>query len=101
MTSRQAKIQEDTNFRIMRILLGNPDLIQRELAYKLGMSVGGAEILPQRPNRQGLCEDGEFFHKQEKVQVWLPSHPPGHCQKGGADERFPEAKDGRVRDTED
>ena len=41
MTSRQAKIQEDTHFRIMRILQDNPDLTQRELADKLGMSVGG------------------------------------------------------------
>ncbi len=39
MTSRQAKIQEDTHFRIMRILQENPDLTQRELADKLGMSV--------------------------------------------------------------
>ena len=39
MTSRQAKIQEDTHFRIMRILQDNPDLTQRELADKLGMSV--------------------------------------------------------------
>ena len=38
MTSRQAKIQEDTHFRIMRILQDNPDLTQRELADKLGMS---------------------------------------------------------------
>ena len=41
MTSRQAKIQEDTHFRIMRILQDTPDLTQRELADKLGMSVGG------------------------------------------------------------
>ena len=32
MTSRQAKILEDTHFRIMRILQENPDLTQRELA---------------------------------------------------------------------
>ena len=41
MTSRQAQIQEDTHFWIMRILQENPDLTQRELAEKLGMSVGG------------------------------------------------------------
>jgi hypothetical protein len=34
MTSRQAKIQEDTHFRIMRILQDNPDLTQRELTDK-------------------------------------------------------------------
>ena len=32
MTSRQAKLQEDTYFRVMRILQENPDLTQRELA---------------------------------------------------------------------
>lgn len=41
MTSRQAQIQEDTHFRIMRILQENPDLTQRELAEKLGISLGG------------------------------------------------------------
>jgi predicted transcriptional regulator len=41
MTSRQAQIQEDTYFRVMRTLQENPDLTQRELAEKLGVSVGG------------------------------------------------------------
>jgi transcriptional regulator with XRE-family HTH domain len=45
MTSRQAQIQEDTHFRIMRILQENPDLTQRELAERLGMSVGGLNLL--------------------------------------------------------
>ncbi len=41
MTSRQARIQEDTHFRIMRILQDNPDLTQRDLAIKFNMSLGG------------------------------------------------------------
>jgi EPS-associated MarR family transcriptional regulator len=41
MISRQAKIQEDTIYQVMRILETNPDLTQRELAEKLGLSVGG------------------------------------------------------------
>ena len=41
MTTRQAKLQEDTNFRVMHILQENPDLTQRELADKVGISVGG------------------------------------------------------------
>ena len=41
MTSRQAKIQGDKHFRTIRILQENPDLTQRELSDKLGMSVGG------------------------------------------------------------
>jgi hypothetical protein len=45
MTSRQVKIQENSHFRIMRILQENPDLTQREQAEKLGMSVGGQPLL--------------------------------------------------------
>ncbi len=41
MTSRQAKLQEDTNFRVLRLLQENLDLTQRELADQLGVSVGG------------------------------------------------------------
>ena len=36
MSSRQANLQEDTYFRVMRILQDNPDLTQPELAKKLG-----------------------------------------------------------------
>ena len=39
--SRQSKIQEDTYFRIMRLLEENPEMSQRDLAAKLGMSLGG------------------------------------------------------------
>jgi EPS-associated MarR family transcriptional regulator len=41
MPSRRANIQEDTYFRIMRILQANPDFTQRELAAQLGMSASG------------------------------------------------------------
>lgn len=40
MISRQAKIQEDTYYRLMRLLEENPDLTQRELAAQLGLSTG-------------------------------------------------------------
>lgn len=34
-------MQEETHLRIMRFLQENPDMTQRELAAKLGISVGG------------------------------------------------------------
>lgn len=42
MTSKQAQAhaQEDTYFGVLRLLKENPDLTQRELAEKLGVSVG-------------------------------------------------------------
>jgi hypothetical protein len=38
MPSRQAKLQQDTYFRVMRILQENPDLTQRELAEKAAIT---------------------------------------------------------------
>jgi hypothetical protein len=46
MPSRQAQLQEDTAYRVMRLLEHNPDLTQRELAQHLGVgvSVGGLNL---------------------------------------------------------
>jgi DNA-binding MarR family transcriptional regulator len=60
MTSRQAKIQEDTHFRIMRILQENPDLTQRELAEMLGMSVGGLNYCLNALIDKGFVKMGNF-----------------------------------------
>ncbi len=41
MPSRQAQLQEDTIFRVLRLLQDKPDVTQRQLAAHLGMSLGG------------------------------------------------------------
>ncbi len=56
MTSRQAKLQEDTYFRVMRILQENPDLTQRELAEKLGISIGGLNYCLKALMKKGLVK---------------------------------------------
>jgi predicted transcriptional regulator len=38
--SRQSQIQEDTYFRLLRLIEENPNLSQREIAQKLGLSLG-------------------------------------------------------------
>ena len=64
MTSRQANIQEDTHFRIMRILQENPDLTQRELAEKLGMSVGGLNYCLNALIDKGLVKMQNFSNSK-------------------------------------
>jgi EPS-associated MarR family transcriptional regulator len=66
MTSRQAKIQEDTHFRVMRILQENPDLTQLELADKLGMSVGGLNYCLSALVDKGFVKMGNF-HKSKNM----------------------------------
>jgi EPS-associated MarR family transcriptional regulator len=75
MTSRQAKIQEDTYFRIMRILQENPDLTQRELAEKLGISVGGLNYCLNALIKKGLVKMQNFSSSKNKFKyVYLLTH---------------------------
>ena len=76
MTSRQAKIQEDTNYRVMRLLEENPDLTQRELAEKLGVSVGGLNYCLKALTEKGLVKMQNFANSKNKfgyVYVLTPS----------------------------
>ena len=41
MTSRRSRLQEDTYFRVLRILQDRPDITQREIAKLLGISTSG------------------------------------------------------------
>jgi EPS-associated MarR family transcriptional regulator len=41
LASRRSKLQEDTYFRVLRILEERPDITQREIAQKLGLSTSG------------------------------------------------------------
>jgi len=66
MTSRQAKLQEDTYFRVMRILQDNPDLTQRELAEKLGISVGGLNYCLKALMKKGLVKMKNFANSKNK-----------------------------------
>lgn len=76
MTSRQAKIQEDTSYRVMRLLEENPDLTQRELAEQLGVSVGGLNYCLKALMEKGLVKMQNFANSKNKfgyVYVLTPS----------------------------
>ena len=81
MTSRQAKIQEDTHFRIMRILQENPDLTQRELADKLSMSVGGLNYCLNALIDKGLVKMGNFQKSKNKFKYVYLLTPQGVAEK--------------------
>lgn len=70
MTSRQAKIQEDTHFRIVRILQYNPDLARRELADKLDITAGGMSYWLNALIDKGFVMLGNF-HKNKFEYIYL------------------------------
>ena len=88
MTSRQAKIQEDTQFRIMLILQENPDLTQRELAEKLGMSVGGLNYCLNALIDKGLVKMQNFSNSKNKFKYVYLLTPIGIAEKVALTTRF-------------
>jgi EPS-associated MarR family transcriptional regulator len=81
MTSRQAKIQEDTNYRVMRLLEENPDLTQRELAEKLGVSVGGLNYCLKALTEKGLVKMQNFANSKNKFGYVYVLTPRGIAEK--------------------
>jgi EPS-associated MarR family transcriptional regulator len=88
MTSRQAKIQKDTDFRIMRILQENPDLTQRELADQLGMSVGGLNYCLKALIDKGFVKMQNFQNSKNKFKYVYLLTPQGITEKVTLTSRF-------------
>jgi EPS-associated MarR family transcriptional regulator len=92
MTSRQAQIQEDTYFRVMRILQDNPDLTQRELAEKLGVSVGGLNYCLKALMDKGWVKMQNFQNSKNKFKYVYLLTPQGIAEKVALTSRFLERK---------
>ena len=88
MTSRQAKTQEDTHFRIMRILQENPDLTQRELAENLGMSLGGLNYCLNALIDKGFVKMQNFSNSKSKFKYVYLLTPMGIAEKVALTTRF-------------
>lgn len=88
MPSRQAKLQEDTYFRVMRILQDNPDLTQRELAEKLGISVGGLNYCLKALTEKGLVKMKNFASSKNKFGYVYVLTPSGIAEKTDVTHRF-------------
>jgi EPS-associated MarR family transcriptional regulator len=88
MTNRQAKIQEDTYYRVMRILQENPDMTQRELAEKLSMSLGGLNYCLKALMSKGFVKLGNFQNSKNKFKYVYILTPAGIVQKMAMTGRF-------------
>ena len=88
MTSRQTQIQDDTHFRIMRILQENPDLTQRELADQLGMSVSGLNYCLKALIDKGFVKMQNFQNSKNKFKYVYLLTPMGIAEKLALTSRF-------------
>lgn len=88
MSFRKNYLQEDTRFRVLRLLEANPDISQRELADAVGISVGGAHYVLKALIEKGLVKLGNFGGSQDKRRYAYILTPRGAAEKASITARF-------------
>jgi EPS-associated MarR family transcriptional regulator len=91
MTLR-TQLQEDTTYRVLRMLQANPDLTQREIAQQLGMSTSGLNYCLKALIAKGLVKVGNFSQSKNKFGYIYVLTPQGIAQKALLTGRFLQRK---------
>lgn len=88
MTSKRTKPQEDTHFRVLRLLQENPEMSQRDLAAAVGVSVGGIHYVLNALIDKGLVKLGNFTASEDKRRYAYILTPKGIAQKAALTRAF-------------
>lgn len=88
MKSRKADLQEDTHFWVMRLLQENPTITQRELADKLGISLGGTNYCLKALVEKGWIKVQNFSRSANKLSYAYLLTSKGVKEKTSLTSRF-------------
>ena len=92
MTARRSQLQEDTPFRVMRLLQENPDLTQRELADRLGLSLGALNYCLRALVEKGMVKMQNFSGSKNKFGYVYVLTPTGLAERARLTQRFLQRK---------
>jgi EPS-associated MarR family transcriptional regulator len=92
MTSRRTQLQEDTYFRVLRMLQDNPDLTQREIAQQLGVSTSGLNYCLNALIDKGWVKVQNFSQSKNKFGYIYVLTPQGILEKVALTSRFLQRK---------
>jgi EPS-associated MarR family transcriptional regulator len=88
LAGQRSKIQEDAQFRVLRLLHDNPRMSQRELAAAIGNSNGSAHYLLSALLASGLIKVDNFSAAEDKRRYAYILTPQGIAEKAAATSRF-------------
>ena len=88
MTSRRSQFQEDTYFRVLRLLQVNPDMTQREIAERLGVSTSGMNYCLNALIDKGWVKVQNFSQSKNKFGYIYVLTPQGIMEKVALTGRF-------------
>jgi EPS-associated MarR family transcriptional regulator len=86
--SNKAKIQEEARFQILRLLHENPELTQRELGERVGVSLGAVNYCLKALIERGLVKAGNFSKSPNKLGYAYVLTPAGIAEKTVLTGRF-------------
>ena len=92
MTSRRSRLQEDTYFRVLRLLQSSPDLTQREIAQLLGVSTSGLNYCLNALIDKGWVKVHNFSESKNKFGYVYLLTPSGISEKAALTGRFLQRK---------
>ena len=92
MTSRRSKLQEDTYFRVLRILQDRPDVTQREIALLLGVSTSGLNYCLNALINKGWVKVHNFSESKNKFGYVYLLTPSGVAKKASLTAQFLQRK---------
>ena len=92
MTSRRSNIQEDTYFRVLRILQERPDISQRKIAQILGVSTSGMNYCLNALIDKGWVKVHNFSESKNKFGYVYLLTPSGIAEKASLTGRFLQRK---------
>ena len=81
MTSRRSQLQEDTYYRVLRMLQDNPDMTQREIAQSLGLSTSGLNYCLKALIDKGWVKVHNFSQSKNKFGYIYMLTPQGIAEK--------------------
>ena len=88
MTNRRSQLQEDTYFRVLRLLQDNPDMTQREIAQSLGLSTSGLNYCLKALIDKGWVKVHNFSQSKNKFGYIYVLTPQGIAEKLALTSRF-------------
>ena len=84
----KSKIQEEARFQILRLLHENPELNQRELGERIGVSLGAVNYCLRSLMERGFVKAGNFVSSQNKLSYAYVLTPSGIAEKVRLTGRF-------------
>ena len=79
--NNKAKIQEEARFKILRLLHENPELTQRDLGERVGISLGAVNYCLRALIERGLIKAGNFSRNPNKLGYAYVLTPAGIAEK--------------------